>query len=400
MGDRVVDILIIGGGLTGASLMLALADLGYSTLLVEATPFSNRIQADFDARSLALAPASVRILEMLKLMPLLQAAATPIKTIHISERQCFGSTKLSGDKDEPLGYVLEMQHINSALYQLLDKQQTMAPAELMALDYINTEATIRHAGSDIRIKARLIIAADGVASSVRRLCGLTPNIKTYEQIALVANIGLARAHQYQAYERFTPSGPLALLPMSGLRASLVWSLSPKQAEQLLISSEQDFLKALQETFGYRLGRFVKVGKRSLYPLQQVIMPQQVLDSVVFIGNAAHTLHPVAGQGFNLGLRDVAILAQCIAHEGLSHEMLQHYQQARQHDQTAIARFTDGLIELFASGMLGLSTARGAGLIVLDNVGFLKNILARYARGFAGVVPDLVCGIPLKREGFS
>ena len=167
MGDRAVDILIIGGGLTGASLMLALADLGYSTLLVEATPFSNRIQTDFDARSLALAPASARILDMLKLMPLLEAAATPIKTIHISERQCFGSAELHGEKDEPLGYVLEMPHINRALYQLLDKQQIMAPAELVALDYVNSEATICHAGSNIKIKARLIIAADGAGRNSR-----------------------------------------------------------------------------------------------------------------------------------------------------------------------------------------------------------------------------------------
>ena len=164
-----------------------------------------------------------------------------------------------------------------------------------------------------------------------------------------------------------------------------------------MNSDQDFLKALQDTFGYRLGRFVKVGKRSLYPLRQVLMPQQVLGSVVFVGNAAHTLHPVAGQGFNLGLRDVAILAQCIAHEGLGFEMLETYQQARRHDQAAIARFTDGLIQLFTSRIPGLSIARGAGLLALDNLVPLKNVLARYAQGFAGVIPDLVCGIPLKIE---
>ena len=397
MVERQVDILIIGGGLTGATLMLALADLGYTTLLVEATPFSNRIQKDFDARSLALAPASVRILEMLKLWPLLAADATPIKTIHVSERQCFGSARLYGNKNDPLGYVLEMQHINRALHQLFDDQQIMTPAVLTALDETRSKATIRHAEGDVTIAARLIIAADGADSSVRRLCGLATTVKAYEQQALVANIGLARAHDYRAYERFTASGPLALLPMTGLRASLVWALPPKEAEQLLVNSDQDFLKALQDTFGYRLGRFVKVGKRSLYPLRQVLMPQQVLGSVVFVGNAAHTLHPVAGQGFNLGLRDVAILAQCIAHEGLGFEMLETYQQARRHDQAAIARFTDGLIQLFTSRIPGLSIARGAGLLALDNLVPLKNVLARYAQGFAGVIPDLVCGIPLKIE---
>ncbi len=400
MAEQAVDILIIGGGLTGATLMLALADLGYSTLLVEAAPFSNRIHADFDARSLALAPASVRILEMLNIMPLLIPDATPIQTIHVSERQCFGSARLQGDKENPLGYVVEMQHINRALHQLLAKQQIIAPATLIKLDPTKGQAIIRDAKGDSTLKARLIIAADGVNSSVRRLCGLTATVKTYDQVALVANIGLARAHQYQAYERFTASGPLALLPMTGKRSSLVWALSPNDATALLACPDKDFLRALQDTFGYRLGRFIKVGERSLYPLRQVIMPEQVLGPVVFVGNAAHTLHPVAGQGFNLGLRDIALLAQCIAKEGLEPKMLQSYQQARRYDQAAITHLTDGLIKLFMSRLPGLSIARGAGLIALDNVGFLKNLLARYARGFAGVIPDLVCGIPLQVERLS
>lgn len=400
MAEQHVDILIIGGGLTGATLMLALADLGYNVLLVEALPYSHRIQSDFDARSLALAPASIRILEMLKLMPLLADDATPIKTIHISERHCFGSARLHGERGDPLGCVVEMQHIHRALHQVLDQQQIMAPAAITALDYTKGQATICHADGEITVMARLIVAADGANSSVRRLCGLSTTVKAYDKQALVANIGLARAHQYQAYERFTASGPQALLPMKGLRASLVWSLSPLAAEELMQRSDKDFLTALQDSFGYRMGRFVKVGQRSIYPLRQVIMPQQVLGPVVFVGNAAHTLHPVAGQGFNLGLRDIAILAQCIAQKGLSADMLQTYLQARRYDQAAIIQFTDGLIKLFMSRLPGLSIARGAGLVALDNIAPLKNLLARYARGFAGVIPDLVCGIPLQQESSS
>jgi 2-octaprenyl-6-methoxyphenol hydroxylase len=395
VADREVDILIVGGGLAGATLMLALADLGYSTLLVEAKPFASRVQADFDARTLALAPASVCILQMLQIWPLLQEYATAIEMIHVSERHCFGSARLQSKESEPLGYVVEMQYINRALHRLLDPQQIIAPAELSAINDIDSSAVVITSTGELTVKARLIVAADGADSFVRQLCNLPTQVKEYGQHALVANIGLARAHQHHAYERFTSTGPLALLPMTGLRASLVWSLQPAQAARLLECSESDFLQALQHAFGYRLGRFVKVGQRTLYPLRQIIMPQQVKNSVVFVGNAAHTLHPVAGQGFNLGLRDVATLAQCIAREGLGPDMLQTYQQARSHDQAAITRFTDGLIELFTSRAPGLAVMRGAGLIALDNISILKHVVARYARGFAGVTPDLVCKIPLR-----
>ena len=395
MVEQQVDILIIGGGLVGATLMLALADRGYSTLLVEAKPLSTRVRADFDARTLALSPASVRILQMLNIWPLLQDYATAIKTIHVSERHRFGSARMRGEENHSLGYVVEMQYINQALHRLLDKHQIIAPAELIGLDHANSTATIRSSEGQSTLRAQLIVAADGADSVVRQLCGLSAKVKEYGQHAIVANIGLARPHHQQAYERFTPSGPLALLPMTGLRASLVWALSPMDADRLMASSDLDFLKALQHAFGYRLGRFVKVGRRVLYPLRQVIMARQVQGSVVFVGNAAHTLHPVAGQGFNLGLRDVATLAQCIAHEGLSSEMLQHYQQARHHDQSAIIFFTNSLIELFTSRVPGLGVARGAGMSVVDNMPVLKNILDRYTSGFAGISQDLVCGIPLE-----
>jgi 2-octaprenyl-6-methoxyphenol hydroxylase len=332
---------------------------------------------------------------MLKIWPLLQAYTSPIDTIHVSERHCFGSARLYGDEANSLGYVVEMQRINSALHKLLDERHIIAPAELTALDRVNGTATIRNAlGEFTTLQARLIVAADGADSSVRRLCGISTKVKDYGQQAIVANIGLARSHSNVAYERFTSSGPLALLPMTDSRASLVWALLPRDAERLMACSDHEFLKSLQQTFGYRLGRFVKVGRRMLFPLRQVIISESISSSVVFVGNAAHTLHPVAGQGFNLGLRDVATLAQCIAKEGLCGKMLQTYRQARSYDQAAIIRFTDSLIELFTSQLPGFALARGAGLVALDNLTILKNILARYARGFAGVIPDLVCGIPL------
>ena len=392
-----VDILIIGGGLTGATLMLALEGSGYHTLLVDAKSFNEQSGDCFDARTLALAPSSVRILEMLDVWPLLARNATAINTIHVSEKNRFGCSTLTGDQTNPLGFVVEMQAINRALHQLLPRAQVIAPAQLTAFDPALGIATIKADGKESSVHAKLVVAADGADSYVRQLCKLPAKIKDYDQHALVANIGLQRAHRNIAYERFTSSGPLALLPMTNSRSALIWSLPPKDAEKMLALNDSEFLKTLQRFFGYRLGRFIQVGQRAIYPLRQVIMPQQVEWPVVFVGNAAHTLHPVAGQGFNLGLRDVALLAQCITQQGLNQTMLTTYQQLRRHDQEAITRVTDGLIELFASKIPGVGLVRSLGLITLDNTPLLKKLLSRYARGFAGVTPDLVCGIPLLKD---
>jgi 2-octaprenyl-6-methoxyphenol hydroxylase len=391
-----VDILIIGGGLTGATLMLALSDSPYRTLLVESSSFLSMVQPHFDARSLALAPASVRILQMLQIWPLLLPHACPIDRIHVSEQYGFGRAYFENEySDEKLGYVLELQHINHALHQRLDMEQVLTPAALIALDEVNGIATVRTATGIQNIKAKLIVAADGVHSTVRILCQITPKIKDYHQQAVVANIGLARSHRQIAYERFTANGPLAMLPMNGLRASMVWALPPEQAKSLMALSDREFLVALQTQFGYRLGRFTSVGQRMSYPLKQVTMSEQVVGSIVFVGNAAHTLHPVAGQGFNLGLRDVAMLAQCIIHKGLNALMLAEYAQSRKNDQNNITRLTDGLVRLFTSLCPGVPLARRAGLVLFELIPALKALLARHARGFSGINPDLVCGIPLK-----
>lgn len=395
MIKKEIDILIIGGGLTGATLMLALQNLGFSTLLVEAQSFKDKLEPDFDARSLALSPASQRILNMLGVWEYLQSHATPIKTIHISDQHHFGTSRLQGTEHDPLGYVVEMQYINQALHQLLDLNQVLAPATISAVDVDRQTAVIQTELGEIEVAAQLIVAADGAHSQVRRFCNVPSQTKLYAQHAIVANIGLAKAHDGRAYERFTSDGPLALLPMQKQRMSLVWAMPPGTAAQMMSLTDADFLKQLQQIFGYRLGRFIKVGTRSFFPLQQVLMPKQVKGAVVFVGNAAHTLHPVAGQGFNLGLRDVATLAQCITQYGLNQTMLAHYTQLRAHDQKMITRFTDGLIGIFTSRLPGLGLARGLSLMAFDNLPVLKNILARYAQGFGGVAPDLVCEIALK-----
>ncbi|TAL60155.1 MAG: 2-octaprenyl-6-methoxyphenyl hydroxylase [Legionella sp.] len=397
MSSRSVDVLIIGGGLTGATLLLALQGLGFSTLLVETKPFSDKINPDFDARSLALSPASQRVLNTLELWPLLKNQATAIEMIHVSDQHRFGISRLQGDAHNPLGYVLEMQHINMALQQKIDPQQVLAPATLKALELEQGLATISTTDGELQVKAHLIVAADGTDSLIRQWCKQPVVVKHYEQQAIVANIGLSKPHEQRAYERFTAQGPLALLPMKEQRMSLVWALNPQEAERILRLEDAAFLKELQQAFGYRLGRFLKAGKRYSFPLKQVVMPEQVHWPVVFVGNSAHTLHPVAGQGFNLGLRDVATLAQCITSMGLSKDMLQHYLKLRHHDQQTITHLTDGLIRVFTSRLPGIAFARNLGLLAFDHLPILKNLLARYARGYGGVTPDLVCEIALSNR---
>lgn len=394
-----VDILIIGGGLTGATLMLALADKGYSCLLVDTHSLTNKITSNFDARSLALSPASVRILQMLKLWSLIEPDASAIKTIHVSEQGRFGGARLTSSQDKSLGYVVETQHINRALFALLDKDKIVAPAQLSALSKTEGIATIKTQTGERVIKAELIVAADGSDSMVRKLSKIPIKAKTYAQHAIVANIGLKRDHLGNAYERFTASGPLALLPMTQSRAALVWAMNPTLAKQLQQASGKQFLAELQKAVGYRLGRFQQVGKRAIFPLQHLTMPKKTAWPLVFVGNAAQTLHPVAGQGFNLGLRDVAALAQCIIQFGLDEQMLEHYQMMRQHDTNAISYLTRGLVELFTSRLPGLPFTRSIGLIAIDNFAFLQRCLVHYASGYAGVTPDLVCGIALNtKEG--
>jgi 2-octaprenyl-6-methoxyphenol hydroxylase len=395
VANQDVDILIIGGGLIGATLMLALRELGYRCALVEHKKYSEHINPDFDARSLALSPASMRILTMLGVWDLLAEYVSPIQNIHVSDQGRFGTSRLQGEHNKPLGYVVEMQYINRAIYQLLDKQKIIAPATLKYLDTTTQQATVMMAEGELCINAKFIVAADGAHSTVRTLCNLPATLGQFHQQGIVANIGLSKKHDGRAFERFTKEGPLALLPMQDNKMSLVWAMSPDKAECLMKVSDEDFLKSLQKAFGYRLGRLTKVGKRFSYPLQQLIMPQQIKWPVVFVGNAAHTLHPVAGQGFNLGIRDVAALAQCIAEYGLNEAMLDQYMNSRRGDQQNIVGFTNGLIKLFTSRIPGVGLARDLGLIVLDNSAFLKKCLSRYAQGYSGIIPDLVCHIPLQ-----
>ena len=395
MTDYQADIAIIGGGLNGAALVHALKATGLRVFMIDSQDVLQKEIVAKDTRTLTLSIASFRILRSLGIWPKLAPYTTAIQTIHVSEQGCFGTACIEATEQGPLGYVVPIQHLIQALYHDLNPCSVLVPATVLACDAEQGLITVQMGDASHTIQAKLIVAADGSHSSMREFCRLPVLVKDYRQHALVTQITLARAHQQIAYERFTSSGPLAMLPLEPKRMGVVWSLLPEESERMVEMNDQQFLQQLTKVFGYRLGRFIAVEHRDIYPLQQMLMTKSVHGSVVFIGNAAHTLHPVAGQGFNLGLRDVAMLAQTITQLGLdAPNLLTTYQQARHHDQTVIAGFTDRLVSIYGQSHFGLRMVRQLGLLILDNNRLLKRLVARYASGLGGVVPDLVCGIPL------
>lgn len=391
-----IDILIVGGGLIGATLALALANKGHRLLLVDSHSFQEKTDSSFDSRSLALSPASFRILLGLEIWPELEQEATPIKTIHVSEQSRFGATRLQAKKNESLGYVVEIQTIYNALYKKLNQQSILAPAQVVSIDTNKKEVVVQTQNGELTIQTQMIVAADGTHSLLRPQSGLEATIKDYKQFAITANVGLARSHHNRAFERFTASGPIALLPLTNNRASLVWASSAEETTRLFELSDSLFLKELQQAFGYKLGKFIQLGKRTFFPLKHVSMPKKIAWPYVFIGNAAHTLHPIAGQGFNLGLRDVASLAECILKYGINETMLERYEAMRRHDQNAIQLFTDNLVRIFTSKMPGVGLIRNLGLLSIELFPLFKNTLTHYAGGFGGEPCDLVCNIPLPK----
>ena len=392
MVDYELDVLIVGGGLIGSLLNLALDKTGLKSALVDDCDFRLEPQhAAFDSRSLALAPASVRILQMLGIWAEVQADASAIEQIHVSQKGVFGQTRLYAEAD-PLGYVLEIPYLSHAIAKKLNTDNLFMPAKLIAFDPQQNIATIQHKQQQKLIRAKIVIGADGTNSYLRSLCNLPTQTKSFATDAIVANIELSRPHANCAYERFTKDGPLALLPLTNNRMALVWSQPAVNAKKLCNVSETEFLRELQKTFGYRVGRILHVGKRNIYSLTHLTMPKVVTGSVVFIGNAANTLHPVAGQGFNLGLRDVAMLVQCIKNDGLTAQMLQKYQELRFADQRIIRCFTNSLISSYLSSFPGMPHIRGLCLFTLDNLPIAKKKIINIASGFAGVVSDLACGI--------
>jgi 2-octaprenyl-6-methoxyphenol hydroxylase len=408
-----VDVAIAGGGLVGASLALALAQLQLRIALIEAAPFGAAEQPSFDERSTALSNGSRRIFEGLGVWPLIEREATAIRRIHISDQGRFGFARIDAREQglNALGFVVANRVMGAALWRRLAAEPSItviAPAKVRAMQLQQgmqrLECDLGEAGIRV-VAAKLAIAADGARSTLRQSAGIGASTWDYEQVALVTNVFANHFHDHVAYERFTPDGPLALLPMTEGRSGLIWTFRPDTAQEMAQLTSAQFLARLQDAFGFRLGRFTRVGERQLYPLSLTRSDEYVAERLAVVGNAAQTLHPIAGQGFNLGLRDAVSLAEVLADgraevgdafdagDGL---WLQRYREWRAADRGTIVRFTDGLVRLFSQPFGPVKLFRNAGMLAFDLIPAAKDALSQLSLGAAGRVPRLARGAQLER----
>lgn len=406
--DNIYDLLICGGGLVGAALALMLKPLGLRLALIEAMPFSGSAHPSFDERTTALSNGSRRVFEAVGVWPLVQRAATPIKRIHVSDQGRFGFARLVAEEQglAALGHVVPNWQMGAALWQRLQQEQieVIAPAQVLQTEIATTarNVTIAFEGQQQQLHARLVIAADGAQSTVRAAAGIASSQWQYDQTAIISNALTQRFHEHVAYERFTPRGPLAVLPLADARVGLIWTVASDQAGQVLAWSDAEFLENFQQVFGFRLGRLLKVGTRHAYPLSLVRAERHHAERLAVMGNAAQMLHPIAGQGLNLGLRDAASLAELLADawradpgfDAGSAGLLQQYAEWRQQDSSRIVAFTDGLVRLFNQRLGMVKLLRDAGLLAFDLLPVAKDAMSQLSMGASGRIPRLARGAPL------
>jgi len=409
---RSFDIAIVGGGMVGASLAVTLEPLGLKIALVEAVPHDAAAQPSFDERTTALSNGSRRILQTLAVWPQVSSSATPIRKIHVSDQGRFGFARIDAAEQglEAMGYVVPNRALGFALWSRLQSggaMQIFCPAQVRRVtpgaDAVELEIEERDGTLSV-IDTRLVVAADGVQSAVRGAFGVDAQVRDYEQTAVITTVLPQRFHDNVAYERFTRSGPLALLPLEGGRCTLVLTLKREAAESAMAWSDQEFLAEVQRRFGFRLGRFLKAGRRVPYPLSLSRATRTSAGRCAIIGNAAQGLHPVAGMGFNLGLRDVACLAELVAERrGEAHfdagacGLLAEYDAWRAADRGGVIAFTDGIVRLFSNPLGAVQRLRNLGLLVFDLLPPAKASLSRLSTGAGGQarVPKLARGVALQ-----
>jgi 2-octaprenyl-6-methoxyphenol hydroxylase len=407
-----VDLAIVGGGLVGASLALAVAPLGLRVALIEAVPpGAAEQQPSFDERTTALANGTVRVFKALQAWPRMEREAAPIRRIHVSEQGRFGSARIDAAEQglESLGYVVPNRVIGAGLWDALSRTpavQVIAPAKVVAADLEADARVLRieSEGQSTTLRARLVVAADGARSLVREQAGIGAQRLEYHQTAITSTATTQRFHDHVAYERFTPDGPIAVLPLQDGRCGIVWTRQPAEAARLLALPDAEFLQEFQAAFGLRLGRFLRIGARHSYELALSRSESHVAQRLCVVGNAAQGLHPIAGQGFNLGLRDAVSLAEVLA-DGLAAgttdpgnpALLDAYARWRAEDQQRIVAFTDGMVRLFASPLGAIRGLRSAALLAFDVFPPAKAAMARLSVGAAGRIPRLARGVPLVRD---
>ncbi len=402
------DIVIAGGGMIGTSLALALAPPGLRIAVVEAIARKEAQQPSFDDRSTALSRSTQRMFEAMGLWEEVVAASTPISNIHVSDKGRFGFSHIDAVEQgvEALGYVVINRVLGAVLQSNLESAQNVeiiCPARIESIELgpEQASATLASDGVSQTLSCKLLVAADGANSSVREMMGISAQKRSYGQRAVIGNLQPEKNLNNRAFERFTLQGPLAILPIADDRAGFVWTVSEDDADRVLGLSDDEFLAEIQEEFGYRLGKFSRVGTRAAYPLMLSKAVRLTAARSVLIGNSAHGLHPVSAQGFNLGMRDVAALCDCIAEDKSveadpgSRALLERYADWRRADQKKLVHFTDNLVRLFGSSRPGLRTLRNIGMIGFDLIPGVRPMFAKHTMGLAGELPRLSRGVPLR-----
>jgi 2-octaprenyl-6-methoxyphenol hydroxylase len=400
------DVVISGGGMVGLTLGLALAQGGLRTAIVDLVPASTILVPTFDGRVSALAYASVRMLAALGVWEALAPHAQPIREILVTDGQAgkpaspfslhFDAQEVGA---ESLGHIAENRHTRAALYGAVERQpnlELIAPASVKSITTEGGGAIARlEDGSEIA--ASLVIAADGRESRLRREMGITVVGWSYHQTGIVATVEHEKPHNGVAYEHFLPSGPFAILPMTGNRSSLVWTESKHKAPALLALDEAGFHAELSRRFGNHLGKTKAAGPRWSYPLSFHLSREYVRPRFALAGDCAHGIHPIAGQGLNLGLKDVAALAEVLLDAGRlgrdigALDTLKRYERWRRFDSFAMGASTDALNRLFSNDIAPLRHLRDLGLGIVDAIGPARRFFMRHAGGDIGKLPRLMRG---------
>jgi 2-octaprenyl-6-methoxyphenol hydroxylase len=379
-------------------LALALRGSGLRIAIIEAVTDAERSASSAGDRALALSWGTVQTLEQIGVWREAEKNAAPIKHIHVSDRGYFGKARLCAEVEgvPALGYVIAARVLEDAVAAALRNADIVqyCPARVMGLKAGGggIHASLKQGDESVNLSAKLLVGADGGNSTVRALLEIGQSVREYGQTAIVTEATVSRAGDFTAYERFTPAGPLAFLPLDKKRYSVVWTQAHSDAQELLAAPEAEFVERLQANFGYWLGQISLSARRVGFPLKLIRAERMVDERVALVGNAMHQLHPVAGQGFNLGLRDVALLAEMlIAKQSFGEDIgggafLQSYAKARQDDLDKVIGFTDTVVRIFSNDYWPLAHARSLGLLALDRCNPAKRLLARHAMGLGERLP--------------
>lgn len=396
------QVIIVGGGMVGLSLSLMLAKANIAVKLLEAVKYPNYddqnvapYHSSFDARNTALSRRSVQIYQKLGLWDALQQHATPILQVHITEQGSFGKARLVAEQEkvESFGQVIENAWLGRVLLTQVRQQPLIELIDGVKVTALTQDAEQVHIEAQrgdevLKLESKLLIAADGRDSFCRQAIGIGVDVHDYDQVAIVTTVQTSKPHEQVGFERFSALGPLALLPLPGeYRRSVVWPVKKGTEDEWLgEENDQHFLSALQQTYGDRAGKFEKTGKRFSYPLSQVLAHKQAVGRVILMGNAAHTIHPVAGQGFNLCLRDADVLLRYLVNQLSTSDDIGNpdnllaYEQARLSDQQRVIKFCDTVVRGFSNQNPLLKLIRNTGLIAFDVIPGVKPLVANYAMG--------------------